>query len=522
MELSTSMHQLHLTPPTLGQTFTLEESTIARLWKWYNARQGDEERMANANLSAAKKAKKDEFYTQYADIMREMEAYLAYDADVFRGKTVLLPCDDPASSNFTKYFAENFERIGLKKLISTSYALDAKNLPGFESPPDDAIRNSPCFDREKERSHGKIYVLDEDTNRSGRIDVADLKWDYLTGDGDFRSAEVKALRDEADIIVTNPPFSLFREFLAWIVEADKKFSVIGNMNAITYKEVFPLIMENRMWLGESIHSGDRQFGVPDCYELNAAGCGIDEYGRKFIRVKGVRWFTNLEHGRRHEPLNLMTLRDNVKYSKHKEIKGLGYRLYDNYPALEIPYTDAIPSDYFGDFAKRLLTNEHGYVTMLAEQSRAEQSRAEQSRAEQSRAEQSRAEQSRAEQLAGCRVAASWESQSVSSTSTAPNSLNLSVSRIMERTVRTTCSRQQLTDARSSSESSFDTECNGIMGVPISFLDKYCPEQFEIVGLDRYVESNPHYGHRFTIDGKETYARILIRHRNGGAWTEKGR
>ena len=176
------------------------------------------------NMSAAKKAKKDEFYTQYTDITREMEAYLDYDVDAFRGKTVLLPCDDPEWSNFTRYFAENFERIGLKKLISTSYAFDAKKieasyLPGFESLTAEAIRASPKFDRKKERKRGKIFVLDEDTNRSGRIDIADLKWDYLNGDGDFRSDEVKSLRDEADIIVTNPPFSLFREFLAWILAA---------------------------------------------------------------------------------------------------------------------------------------------------------------------------------------------------------------------------------------------------------------------------------------------------------------
>ena len=170
----------------------------------------------------------------------------------------------------------------------------------------------------------------------------------VLGNGDFRSKEVTKLRDEADFIVTNPPFSLFREFLAWIIEADKKFIIIGNMNAITYKEAFPLIKDNKMWLGYSIHSGDREFEVPNEYPLAAAGWRIDENGRKFIRVKGVRWFTNIDHGRRHQPLALMTMVDNLRFSKHKELKGkTAYDHYDNYDAIEVPFTDAIPSDYDG-------------------------------------------------------------------------------------------------------------------------------------------------------------------------------
>ena len=166
--------------------------------------------------------------------------------------------------------------------------------------------------------------------------------------GDFKSKEVTQLRNEADIIITNPPFSLFREFLAWIVEAHKQFIIIGNMNAITYKETFPLIKDNKMWLGYSIHSGDREFQVPDEYPLTAAGWRIDDNGRKFIRVKGVRWFTNIDHGRRHEPLPLMTMADNLRFSKHKELKGkTAYDRYDNYDAIEVPFTDAIPSDYDG-------------------------------------------------------------------------------------------------------------------------------------------------------------------------------
>lgn len=302
--------------------------------------------MANENLSKAKNAKNDEFYTQYEDIQREINAYLEYNPDVFRGKTVLLPCDDPEWSNFTKFFAQNFENFGLRKLISTSFAHKSKNFKGcyqlslFES-------ESPQFDEGKTQTHGKIFTLTRDSDKSGNIDIDDLEWEYLEGDGDFRSDEVKALRDEADIIITNPPFSLFREFLGWIVEAEKDFVIIGSMNAITYKEVFPLIKENKMWMGATIHSGDREFRVPDSYPLEAAGYRIDDEGNKYIRVKGVRWFTNLEHGRRHQPISLMTMEDNIKFSKHKEVRGVGYQKYDNYDAIEVPYTDAIPSDYDG-------------------------------------------------------------------------------------------------------------------------------------------------------------------------------
>ena len=300
--------------------------------------------MANGTLNNARMAKKDEFYTMFYDIETEMEAYLDYNPDVFRGKTVLLPCDDPEWSNFTKYFAQNFEELGLKKLISTSYAQDSKlykegvQLSFLET-------ESPKFDKSKTNTHGKIFVLDKDVTGDGKINLDDLQWDYLEGDGDFRSEEVKRLRDEADIIVTNPPFSLFREFLAWIVEAGKLFVIIGNINCVTYKEVFPLIKDNKLWMGCTIHSGDREFRVPDEYPLNASGWRIDNEGNKFIRVKGVRWYTNMEHGRRHQPLSLMTMADNIKYSKHKEVKGRKYAVYDNYNAIEIPFTDAIPCDY---------------------------------------------------------------------------------------------------------------------------------------------------------------------------------
>ena len=388
--------------------------------------------MANKNLSQAKNAKNDEFYTQYADIQAEVNAYLDYNPDTFRDKTVLLPCDDPEWSNFTRFFAQNFQRFGLKKLISTSFAADSKNFKTIYQPTL-LEEESPQFDKKKTKVRGKIFVLDHDANKNGKIDIEDLEWKYLEGDGDFRSEEVKRLRDEADIIVTNPPFSLFREFLAWILEGrdlaakntkvtkkkgeglgvssqelgEKKFLIIGNMNAITYKEVFPLIKDNKMWLGESIHSGDREFGVPKEYPLNAAGWRIDEDGNHYIRVKGVRWFTNLEHGRRHQPLQLMTMADNIKFSRHKDLRGKEYQKYDNYDAIEVPFTDAIPSDY-----------------------------------------------------------------------------------------------------------------DGVMGVPISFLDKYCPEQFEILGATESEGKGFSNGLWFSESGvaqpvvqnQRVYKRIFIRHR----------
>lgn len=303
--------------------------------------------MANRDLTAAKRAKNDEFYTQYRDIEKEISTYIEYNPDVFRGKTILLPCDDPEWSNFTKYFAQNFEKLGLKKLISTSYAVNSKTYKNDYQPTLFEI-NNPQYDENKTIKNGKIFSLTRDKTGDHRIDVNDLEWHYLEGDGDFRSSEIKKLRDESDIIITNPPFSMFREFLAWIIEVHKQFSIIGNMNAITYKEVFPLIKNNEMWLGPSIRSGDREFQVPDGYPLNAAGWRIDEKGTKYLRIKGVRWFTNLDHGRRHQPLPLMTMADNLKYSKHKQIKGkTAYDVYDNYDAIEVPFTDAIPIDFDG-------------------------------------------------------------------------------------------------------------------------------------------------------------------------------
>lgn len=349
--------------------------------------------MANSNLSKAKSAKNDEFYTQYADIQKEVNAYLEYNPDAFRGKTILLPCDDPEWSNFTKFFAQNFEEFGLKKLISTSYAPESKKILSWQ--PTLFETENPNYDADKSKTQGKIFVLDHDTNANGTIDIDDLEWSYLQGDGDFRSAEVKTLRDEADIIITNPPFSLFREFMAWIMEAEKQFVIIGNINAVTYKEVFPLIKDNKLWIGATMTgTGQHWFKIPDWYN-NGLIKTIE--GVRYATIGGACWFTNLDHGRRHQPIQLMSMEDNLKFSKHKEIKEKGYQKYDNYDAIEVSFTDAIPSDY-----------------------------------------------------------------------------------------------------------------EGMMGVPISFLDKYCPEQFEIIGVFNHGKDGPWDFATATVDGVEKYKRLAIR------------
>jgi hypothetical protein len=302
--------------------------------------------MANDNLGNARTAKNDEFYTQYHDIQKEMNAYLDLNKDVFRDKTILLPCDDPEWSNFTKYFAQNFENLGLKKLISTSYAPDSK--PEFVNyQPTLFETDDPKYDKAKTKSNGKIFTLERDANGDKKIDVEDLEWNYLKGDGDFRSEEICRLRDSSDVVITNPPFSLFREFLSWVTSAEKSFVILGNMNAITYKEVFPLLKSNKVWLGASIHSGDREFEVPQSYVTTSPSLRLDEKGKKYIRVDGIRWFTNIDHGKRHQPLALMTREENFRFSKHKEIKGIGYLKYDNYDAIEVSFTDGIPSDFDG-------------------------------------------------------------------------------------------------------------------------------------------------------------------------------
>ena len=303
--------------------------------------------MANEQLHAAKTAKNDEFYTQYNDIEAEMNAYIEYDKDVFRDKVILCPCDDPEWSNFTKYFATRFETFGLKKLICTSYAKSAGNRQISEYE-----RNSPHFDEKKHFECGKIFILDRDLNGSGRIDKDDIQWQYLEGDGDFRSEEVTKLRDEADFIITNPPFSLFREFLAWIMEGEKRFIVVGNKNAITYKEIFPLIKDNKMWIGMRNINKDFWLYVPEGNPYEK----LDEKGKPIKHIMAC-WFTNVDHGKRHEPIQLMSMEENLKYNQKlrkklkKDYGKFEYPKYDNYDVIEVPLVSgkdcAIPSDYDG-------------------------------------------------------------------------------------------------------------------------------------------------------------------------------
>ena len=316
----------------------------------------------NTGLNQANKQKKDEFYTQLSDIENELRHYKPH----FRGKTVLCNCDDPRVSNFFFYFAMNFEALGLRRLITTCY----KNQDA------DLFSRNDC-----EQAVWLEYWGDKNGNRVPDPEEIGIK--PLKGNGDFRSQECIELLKQADIVVTNPPFSLFREYLAQLIEYGKQFLIIGNMNAVTYKEVFPLVQANKLWFGASIHSGDREFGVPPDYPLNAAGWRIDEQGNKFIRVKGVRWFTNMDYPHRHEPLILYRT-----YSPEL------YPEYDNYPAINVEKTVDIPVDY-----------------------------------------------------------------------------------------------------------------DGIMGVPITFLDKYCPEQFEIVGNEYTLDIESGRGY---INGKRKYSRIFIR------------
>jgi hypothetical protein len=306
----------------------------------------------NRTLSSAKSAKQDEFYTQYVDIQKEVEAYLEFDPDTFRGKIVYCNCDDPFESNFFKYFAANFNKLGLKRLITTSY--DGSPIAGQMSLfPEHTEGNGK---RPRPKAVGVILDQVKDENNDGAADIEDvklflkrnkaariaLKADEKYPGGDFRSADCVELLKQADIVVTNPPFSLFREYVTQLIEQKKGLLIIGNQNAITYKEIFRLIKENKLWLGATIHSGDREFRIPDYYPVTAAGWRIDENGVKYIRVKGVRWFTNLDHGRRHEELKLMSTADNLRFNK--KLKGNGYVRYDNYDAIEVPATDATPGD----------------------------------------------------------------------------------------------------------------------------------------------------------------------------------
>ena len=308
--------------------------------------------MANRrNLDTAHQKSNDEFFTQYEDIEREINAYLDFDKNAFRNLTILCPCDDSDESNFTKYFAQNFSKLGLKKLICTSFAHKSKyfdlEIEYFPTPIELASTN---YDKNKSAVKGKAFIL-ENSKESKSVNYSDLVWYYLEENGDFRSYELNKFREEADVIVTNPPFSLFREFITWIFEKKKKFIILGNQNAITYKEIYPLIKDNKLWLGsrfnERVNGKNLTYKVPNHYELNASELFVDGKGDKYITVAGTGWFTNLDHGKRHQPLKLMTMENNLKFSKHPIIKEFGYPKYDNFDGIDVAFVDSIPSDYDG-------------------------------------------------------------------------------------------------------------------------------------------------------------------------------
>jgi len=282
--------------------------------------------MANKNLNKAKETKNDEFYTQYSDIQKEIEAYLEYNPDVFRGKVVYCNCDDPFESNFFRYFVLNFNKLGLEQLITTSYKPSPVANTQLQLFGDDKtltkIKGRPKITANK-------FIVSEvrDIDENGEFNLKDVakqlkanknnEWTPLEDDGDFRSNESINLLKQSDIVVTNPPFSLFREYIKQLIDYDKKFLIIGNMNAITYKEVFPLLKENKIWLG--VNNGPKIYQAPDYYDQKNIFIGTD--GKKYAKMGNTGWFTNLDHGRRHEPLPLMTMEENLKYSKHKEIQG---------------------------------------------------------------------------------------------------------------------------------------------------------------------------------------------------------
>ena len=282
--------------------------------------------MSKKDLKIAKENKNDEFYTQYEDIKKEIDLYYEYNNEVFYNKKVFCPCDDVNYSNFAKYFIDNFDKFGLQKLVCTSY-----------------IKENSVYNK------GKVFILEKDFKSQQKIEHEE----YLNGDGDFRSEEIKRIRDEMDIIVTNPPFSLFRDFFNWIMETKKKFLIIGNINCITYKEIFKEIQNNEIWLGTGLGRWISGFIVPKDYELYGTEVKVNENGQKIVATNSCLWLTNLEHGKRHSFIDLLSMKDNLKYNKtlinklKKTYNCETYPKYDNYDAIEIPFTNAIPKDYKG-------------------------------------------------------------------------------------------------------------------------------------------------------------------------------
>ena len=490
----------------------------------------------NSGLSKAKNAKKDEFYTSYEVIQAEINHY----EDKFKNKTVLCNCDDPFESNFCKFFLRNFNYLKLKRLICTSYSTSPivgqqLTLVGWNEEP-------------IKRGNGYVMDISEVPMANGR-GVSDSDIDSLLksknsgvkklkGDGDFRSDECIEYMKQADVVITNPPFSLFREYVAQLIEYEKNFLIIGNVNAITYKEIFPLIKDNKMWLGASIHSGDRKFYVPDDYPLKASGCGEDENGRKFIRVKGVRWFTNLDYTKRHEELVLYK-----KYYGNEE----EYPKYDNYDAINVDKTADIPCDYFEYMAvpitytdkynpdqfeiinandirtnpdtpikaHGLIKDKDAVITTQIYTKNAEKDFTQTAKTGTILTDRQTDRQTNYI-CKNCHqekeVTESWECQSHSLTSTIRTSSLSSDLTDMLQTIHDSDIDLQSTERKLTREYSLREECSGVMGVPITFLSKYNPKQFKIAGLAnsaRYIGDFPCY---MVIDGKKIYNRILIKRR----------
>lgn len=507
----------------------------------------------NASLGAAKNAKNDEFYTQYSDIEAEMNAYVEFDPDVFRGKTILLPCDDPEWSNFTKYFASNFERFGLKKLISTSYAKGAANkqLSFFEM-------SSPLYDEELHETHGKLFTLTHDTDRSGGIDTDDIEFSgYLEGDGDFRSAEVCRLRDEADIIITNPPFSMFREFLAWILDSKKQFIIIGSKNAITYKEVFPHLKDNKFWLGPGFPGGNAFFRIAPEIAREFAN-GVYDEATGLVKFGNVGWFTNIDHCDHHEELQLDTMAHNLKFNKKlkkkfaEEYGTNEYPHYDNYDAIEVPFTECIPSDYVpcwfhcpkaqhcewaakkgidgeaSALCESACTGGMGVPITFLDKHDPEQFEiigADYELAKPELLENGKTGTGRfyckkkrfavalcADRHTPQDVTESWEFQSLSSINSTPNNLKSSDLPPEISGGSPECTHRPGKTDLTSAES-FDTDvylsarkCSGIMGVPITFFDKHNPKQFEIIGMAKRGAGDPALKtHVYTKDEYPNYS-----------------
>lgn len=498
----------------------------------------------NAGLSKAKDAKKDEFYTTYEVIQAEINHY----EDKFKGKTVLCNCDDPFESNFCKFFLRNFNYLGLKRLICTSYSnspVIGQQLTLFDWMDEPVVAgNGYVMDiREVPMANGR-GVSDDDIDvllKSRKRGVKKLK-----GDGDFRSEECIEYLKQSDIVVTNPPFSLFRDYVEQLITYQKDFLIIGNVNAITYKEIFPLIKDNKLWLGASIHSGDRMFYVPADYPLHAAGCGIDENGRKYIRVKGVRWFTNLDYTMRHEKLVLYK-----KYYGNEE----DYPKYDNYDAINVDKTSDIPCDYFEDMGVPITyldkhnpdqfeivgssrnlgrpmseiapkgSYESGGPRFYLSNQNSQSVNVERER-EREQVLVSPTLRQNCYPPQG--VTESWASPSLSSINTAQTSLK-SLALPLETSVDLPASLQTpertapiSAESCAMEEFSSSVRCNGVMGVPITFLDKYNPEQFEIVGRADanianenciyHIDGFKDKGGAPLVNGKFVYKRILIRRR----------